>query len=58
VDVPTAAKMKERRIYLVPTLYRFDWTVEQAKASASPRLDELTRARALLRSVRRAIQME
>lgn len=58
IEEDSAAKMKERAIYLVPTLYRLDWAVEQAKASSSPRVDELTRARASARDhVRRAIHV-
>jgi len=58
IDEASATKMKERGIYLVPTLYRLDWTLEQAKAANGPRVADLARARDVAReNVRRAIRI-
>ena len=58
IDEASARKMRERRIYLVPTLYRMDWIIEQgATKPPSSRTDDIARARAAAHDhVRRAIQ--
>lgn len=59
VDEATAREMARRGTYLVPTLYRIDWALEQARAAdpASRRVATLQAARTQARAhVRRAIQ--
>jgi imidazolonepropionase-like amidohydrolase len=47
IDVASARRMARRGIFLVPTLYRLDWSLEQARARAdAAQLATLTEARA------------
>jgi imidazolonepropionase-like amidohydrolase len=60
IDEPSAALMKERGVFLVPTLYRLDWQIENAVArGAAP--DAVRRLRDARREtqahVRRAIAL-
>lgn len=47
ISPESAAEMKRKGTYLVPTLYRLDWALEQAKAAGAPapRLATLEKAR-------------
>ena len=59
VDEETAHRMRREKIYLVPTLYRLDWLIENALAQGKPAsaVDPLREARALATEhVRRAIR--
>jgi imidazolonepropionase-like amidohydrolase len=58
IDLPSARRMARRGIVLVPTLYRLDWSLEQARARAdAAQLATLTEARAQAHAhVRRAIR--
>jgi imidazolonepropionase-like amidohydrolase len=61
VDEAGAREMKRQGIVLVPTLYRLDWALEQARAAAEPapaRVAALTKARDEAQAhVRRAIAL-
>ena len=61
LDEAAAREMKRRGTVLVPTLYRLDWALEQARAAAdtpAARLASLTQARAEAHAhVRRAIAL-
>ena len=61
LDEAAAREMKRRGTVLVPTLYRLDWTLEQARAAAgtpAARLAALTQARSEAQAhVRRAIAL-
>lgn len=58
LDAPTARLLREKRVLLVPTLYRLEWVEEQARRDASQAnaAERLGGARALAEeNVRRAI---
>ena len=60
IDEDTALQMKQKNIYLVPTVYRLEWRVENAeKAGADPA--QLERLRQILavnqENIRRAIRL-
>lgn len=56
LDEETARLMKERRVFLVPTLYRLDYVLEQARAGGAPaaRLAALSEGREAARQHLRA----
>ncbi|MCI0356117.1 MAG: amidohydrolase family protein [Acidobacteria bacterium] len=51
IDETSVRRMKERNVFLVPTLYRLDWTLENAEKNAAPAaaLERLRRSRQLAR---------
>ena len=61
IDEAAAREMKRRHTVLVPTLYRLDWTLEQARAASPPapqRVATLEQARKEAHAhVRRAIEL-
>ncbi len=60
IDEASARRMKEKGVFLVPTLYRLDWTLENAEKNGAPAaaLERLRRSRELARKhVARAIQI-
>ena len=59
IDEASARRMKEKGVFLVPTLYRLDWVLENAEKNGAPAaaLERLRRARQLAREhVAKAIQ--
>ncbi|MGH9603691.1 MAG: metal-dependent hydrolase family protein [Terriglobales bacterium] len=59
IDEASAQRMKEKGVFLVPTLYRMDWTLENAEKNGAPAaaLERLRRSRELARDhVARAIR--
>ncbi len=60
IDEASARRMKEKGVFLVPTLYRIDWTLANAEKNGAPAaaLERLRRARQLAREhVAKAIQV-
>ncbi len=60
INEEAARAMREKKVFLVPTLYRMDWTLETATARNAPaaRLQALREARdAARQNVRRAIAL-
>ncbi|MGH9556981.1 MAG: metal-dependent hydrolase family protein, partial [Terriglobales bacterium] len=60
IDEASAQRMKEKGVFLVPTLYRMDWTLQNAEKNGAPAaaLERLRRSRELAHDhVARAIRV-